>query len=433
MDLIRLEFSNGLIVLAYLCIASACFAKAGVMPFHSWIPDTSVSAPLPVVTYLPAALDKFLGIYLLARVTLGMFVMNDALNILLMAVGCVTIVAAVMMALVQNNLKKLLGYSTISQVGYMVLGIGTGLPAGIAGGLFHMFNHVIYKACLFFSIGNVEYSAKSSQMDELGGLSRFMPLTWIGCLIAVFSISGIPPLNGFISKWMIYQGLVGHLSASNPALRYAAVACLVAAMAGSAFTLAVFMKMIYAVFLGRPRNVGEGALREVSWSMWLPGIFLAVLCIVFGVFAFALPLKYFIFPAVSIYLPVKAQSLSGSWSPILASVLLFLGLLIGYIIFRFGRLKVELRRDSAYTGCESVPQGQENTVTGTEFYNTVKEMGLLSRIYRMAERGSFDIYEQAKGIFSVSNLLRRLHNGVLPTYIVWMLLGMGGLFFVLMR
>lgn len=433
MDLIKLEFHNGLVVLAYLCIASACFAKAGAMPFHSWIPDTAVSAPLPVVAYLPASLDKLLGIYLLARVTLGLFVMTNALNIVLMVVGALTIIAAVMMALVQHNMKKLLGYHAVSQVGYMVLGIGTGMPIGIAGGIFHMLNHAIYKSCLFLSAGNVEHNIKTSELDELGGLAKSMPITWICCLIASLSISGIPPFNGFVSKWMIYQGLLGQLSAAGSAIRVTAIFCLVAAMFGSAFTLASFMKLLYAAFLGRSNPSREGLDNEVSWAMWLPCAVLAFFCVVFGVFAFVLPLKYFIFPAVSAYVPVNAQSLSGSWSPVLASGLILLGLLIGYVIFKSGRLKLKMRQDAFYTGCESVPRGQENTVTGTEFYNTVKEMGLLKRIYRMSERGVFDIYEQAKGIFSVSRLLRYLHNGILPTYIVWMLLGMGGLFLVLMR
>ncbi|MFA5115962.1 MAG: complex I subunit 5 family protein [Candidatus Omnitrophota bacterium] len=433
MDLIRLEFSNVPLVLAYLCIASACFAKAGAMPFHSWIPDAAVSAPVAAVAYLPASLDKLLGIYLLTRLTLGLFVMNNALNITLMVIGAVTIIAAVMMALVQHNMKKLLGYHAVSQVGYMVLGIGTGNPIGIAGGIFHMLNHAVYKSCLFLTAGNVEHNTKTTELDELGGLAKSMPITWISCLIASLSISGIPPFNGFVSKWMIYQGLLGQLSAAGSAIRVVAVLCLAAAMFGSAFTLASFMKLLYAVFLGRSNASRKGLDNEVSWAMWLPCAILAVICIVFGVFAFVLPLKYFIFPAVSAYLPVQAGNLSGSWSPVLASSLILLGLLAGYIIFKSGHLKLKMRQDSFFTGCESVPQGQENTVTGTEFYNTVKEMGLLSRIYRMAERGSFDIYEQAKGIFSVSNLLRRLHNGVLPTYIVWMLLGMGGLFFVLMR
>ena len=151
MDKINLAVgSSQLTILAFLCLAIASFAKAGAMPFHSWIPDCAESAPLPVVAFLPASLDKLLGIYLLARICLNLFSMNQVMNMLLMLIGAFTIVAAVMMALVQHNLKRLLGYHAVSQVGYMILGIGTGIPIGIAGGIFHMLNHAIYKSCLFF-------------------------------------------------------------------------------------------------------------------------------------------------------------------------------------------------------------------------------------------------------------------------------------------
>ncbi len=172
MDSIRLELNNGLLGVAYVCIAIAAFAKAGAMPFHSWIPDCAKSAPIVVTAYLPASLDKLLGIYLLTRLSIDLFIMSPWVNIFLMSIGAFTIIAAVMMALVQHNLKRLLGYHAVSQVGYMVLGIGTGNPLCIAGGLFHMLNHAVYKSCLFFSAGNVESQAKTTQLDELGGLAR---------------------------------------------------------------------------------------------------------------------------------------------------------------------------------------------------------------------------------------------------------------------
>ena len=112
MDNISLSFigSRALIkTLAYLCLAIACFAKAGAMPFHTWIPDCAENAPTPVAAYLPAALDKLLGIYLLSRISLSLFVMNQAMNNFLMLIGAFTIIAAVMMALVQHNFKRLLG------------------------------------------------------------------------------------------------------------------------------------------------------------------------------------------------------------------------------------------------------------------------------------------------------------------------------------
>jgi formate hydrogenlyase subunit 3/multisubunit Na+/H+ antiporter MnhD subunit len=205
---IRVPIDSALSFWAFFLIAMGAFAKAGVMPFHTWIPETAKEAPISVTAFLPASLDKLLGIYLLVRLVLNVFLLNSFSYAILMLIGSVTIIAAVMMALVQHDFKKLLGYHAVSQVGYMVLGIGTGNPIGIAGGLFHMMNHAIYKCCLFLSGGNVEYKTKTSELDKLGGLSKVMPLTFFTTVVAACAISGIPPFNGFFSKWMLYQGRV---------------------------------------------------------------------------------------------------------------------------------------------------------------------------------------------------------------------------------
>jgi len=433
-DKIRLGLNNNLAVLAYLCIAIACFAKAGAMPFHSWIPDCAKAAPVPVVAYLPAALDKLLGIYLLARISLNLFVMNKALNIFLMLIGALTIIAAAMMALVQHNMRRLLGYCAVSQVGYMVLGIGTGNPIGIAGGLFHMLNHAVYKSCLFLSAGNVESRTGAQELDELGGLARLMPLTYISFLVASLSISGVPPFNGFFSKWMVYQGLISQLQNADYGLRIVAVLCLVAAMLGSVLTLASFMKLIHATFLGRPaKPQTPKSPNEVSPTMWFPCLTLAGICILFGVFAFSIPLKYFILPALADHKNTDIANLSGIWSPTLATLLIVLGLVLGFIIFLLSKSRLSLRQDASFTGAETQEIKVENRVTGTEFYNTVGEIGLLRNIYNAAFAGTFDIYEQAKKVFSFSKLLQYLHNGIMATYLVWMLLGMVGLFLLLAR
>ena len=143
-------------VAAFVLIAVGALSKAGAMPMHSWIPDMAEAAPTSVMALLPASVDKLLGIYLLARLVLGVFQVNLALNLLLMVIGAVTIVAAVVMAMVQHDLRRLLSFHAVSQVGYMVLGIGTGTAIGIAGGLFHMLNNAIYKSCLFLTAGAVE-------------------------------------------------------------------------------------------------------------------------------------------------------------------------------------------------------------------------------------------------------------------------------------
>lgn len=427
-DLIDIELNNGLAVFAYLCIAIACFSKAGAMPFHSWIPDSVEYAPVPVAAYLPASLDKLLGIYLLARISLDMFVMNTAMGLFLMAIGAFTIIAAVMMALVQHNMKRLLGYHAVSQVGYMILGIGTGIPIGIAGGIFHMLNHSLYKSCLFLTSGNVEYREKTVELDELGGLSRLMPITYISCFIASLSIAGIPPLNGFVSKWMIYQGVIGKWQIADSKWQVIVyILCLAAAMFGSGLTLASFIKLLHAVFLGRRAPDKQQSANEVHWQMWLPCSILAVICVLFGIFAYQLPLKYFILPAVD------SSVFIGSWFGGLATSLMAAGFLVGVFIFKLKGLKTVFRKDEPFIGAEDLNL-EETRVTGTEFYNTVREYGIFKNIYDKAQKGYFDIYEQGKSVvFGMGRFLQYLHNGVLPSYLVWALLGMAALFIISLR
>ncbi|MCM8781510.1 MAG: hypothetical protein NC828_00405 [Candidatus Omnitrophica bacterium] len=431
MDKIKLPIINyQLPIVAYLCLAIASFAKAGAMPFHSWIPDCAESAPVPVIAYLPASLDKLLGIYLLARISLNLFVMNSATNIFLMLIGMFTIIAAVMMALVQHNMKRLLGYHAVSQVGYMVLGIGTGNPVGIAGGLFHMLNNAIYKSCLFLTAGNVEYRTETSELDELGGLAKIMPITYISVVVASLSISGVPPFNGFVSKWMIYQGVITQLTINRlhfTVRNVITILCLVAAMFGSGLTLASFMKLLHAAFLGQTQNSKRKIQNEVSWVMWFPPILLAMICVIFGIFANHIPLKYFIFPAVG------DTTFIGTWYAGSATLMIFIGLALGMLLFSLKWIGSVIRQDTPYTGSET-RDFSETKVTGTEFYNTIKEFGILNGIYKKAEKGFFDIYEQGKNIvFGIGRFFQYLHNGILPTYLVWCLLGMIGLFWVLLK
>ncbi|MDD4857114.1 MAG: proton-conducting transporter membrane subunit, partial [Candidatus Krumholzibacteria bacterium] len=143
---------------AFILLFVGALAKAGGMPFQSWVPAIAISTPASVMAYLPAALDKLIAIYFLARISIDIFAIQagSPLSMLMMIVGAVTIIFAVLMALVQHNLKKLLSFHAVSQVGYMVLGVGSGIPIAIVGGLFHMLNNAIYKSCLFFGAGAVE-------------------------------------------------------------------------------------------------------------------------------------------------------------------------------------------------------------------------------------------------------------------------------------
>jgi formate hydrogenlyase subunit 3/multisubunit Na+/H+ antiporter MnhD subunit len=420
-----------------MCLAAGAFAKAGAMPFHTWVPDTAEDAPTPVTAFLPASLDKLLGIYFLARITLDMFKMSVAVNTFLMIVGSITIVAAVMMALIQHDLKRLLGYHAVSQVGYMVLGIGTGNPIGIAGGLFHMLNHAIYKSCLFLSGGAVEKEAGTTDLEKLGGFGKIMPITFITFLIASLAISGIPPFNGFASKWMIYQGIIKTADNGNNLW----IIWLIAAMFGSALTLASFMKLIHAVFLGQPANKqprsnevlakAESMInkrRETSPTMWIPQVFLAVLCVIFGVFAYRIPLKMFIFPSLE-----EKIVFFGIWNASLATILIIVGVAVGIIVYLLGTIK-KTREAEAFIGGEILEKQPNMRVSGTEFYNTIKDITPLGTIYGLAERKVFDIYDIGSIItFRFNKILRYIHNGVLLTYLAWCFLGMIILFYILLR
>jgi len=179
--------------LAFVLLMVGAISKAGAMPFHSWIPDAASDAPLPFMALMPGAMEKLAGIYFLTRVSVQLFhVASGWASTLMMVVGACTILLAVLMALVQKDFKRLLSFHAISQVGYMILGIGTGIPVAIAGGLFHMINNALYKSTLFLTGGAVELQAGSTDLRQVSGLGKKMPVT-LGCfLVAALSISGSP-------------------------------------------------------------------------------------------------------------------------------------------------------------------------------------------------------------------------------------------------
>ncbi|MFH1996444.1 MAG: proton-conducting transporter membrane subunit [Candidatus Omnitrophota bacterium] len=424
MSEIYISANTPLAIAGFVALALGAFAKAGAMPMHTWIPASAEAAPPPVMALLPASLDKLLGIYFMVRLSLGMFFVEagSPISIFLLLTGAITIIAAVMMALVQRDIRKLLSYCAVSQVGYMVLGIGTANPIGIAGGLFHMLNHAIYKSCLFLSAGAVEKQTGETDLDRMGGLARYMPLTFIACSIAALSISGVPPFNGFVSKWMVYQGVI-EMGRCGGKLW---VICLVAAMFGSALTLASFMKLIHAVFLGRPyENKERKGTSEVGMPMWLPMVTLASLCVLFGVFAFRIPLKWFIAPSLG-----SDVSFTGVWSAPRATILIGAGLVVGFIIYLLGTFKTR-RESDTFVGGDEVASNPDMRISGVSFYETVKDLKPIGLMYKKAEAGWFDIYEIGKKTtFSLSKVFRYLHNGILPTYLSWCLLGVIILFFI---
>ena len=419
----HVPMETGMTHLIYALLLMGAIAKAGAIPGHSWIPKAAEIAPTSVMAFLPAALDKLLGIYLLARMSLFMFQPSEGMKLALLIIGALTIILAVMAALVQHEFKKLLACHAVSQVGYMVMGIGTGVPLGIIGGLFHMLNNAVYKCCLFLGAGAVERRAGTTELEKLGGLAAAMPVTFGACLISALAISGVPPLNGFASKWFVYQGV---LQVGRPVF-------VVAAMFGSALTLASFIKVIYSVFLGK-RPAALRSVKPAGFAMAVPMIILALLCVGFGVFA-QFPIKYLIGPAVGFDDAASAKALdsaAGLWNPTLATGLIIIGLVIGVVIYLFGTV-LKVRTTSPFVGGE-ILEPEDTRVPGTGFYETVTSLPGLHGIYNDAEQGTYDLYVLG-GRYGqkIVDVFRAMHTGIVSTYVALCIAGLGVILFLLLR
>ena len=248
--------------------------KSALVPFHAWLPDAHSSAPAPVSALLSGVLIKTLGVYALARVLFNVVGMTPAASRLLMALGGLSMAAGAALALGQWDMKRLLAYSSISQVGYIVLGLGLGTPLGVAGALFHLVNHSVFKSLLFLNAGAVEHATGMRDLRRMGGLGGRMPVTAATSMIASLSIAGLPPLSGFWSKLAIVAACVG---AGRPG--YAALAVLV-----SVLTLAIVMRLQRYAFFGEPGGRWDG-VGEVPAPMRIAMCALALACLLGGLLA----------------------------------------------------------------------------------------------------------------------------------------------------
>jgi multicomponent Na+:H+ antiporter subunit D len=245
--------------------------KAALVPFHSWLPDAHPSAPAPISAMLSGVLIKVSGVYAMMRVFLNVFGLTPALTTVLAVLGIVSIFVGALAALGQNDIKRMLAYSSISQIGYVVLGFGIGTPLGILGGLFHLFNHALFKSLLFLNAGAIERSTGTRSLDKMGGLAKVMPLTAATSAVGSLSIAGVPPLNGFWSKLLIIIALV-------QARMYLLA---VLAVTGSVITLWYYLVLQHQAFFGK-LNEAWKAVKEAPFWMSAATVLLALLCIVVG-------------------------------------------------------------------------------------------------------------------------------------------------------
>ncbi len=301
-----LQDGSALVSIAFLLYLVGFGIKAGMWPFgQMWLPDAHPAAPSPVSSLLSGVMIKT-GVYGLMRTFLWL-IPESALTsypsrgwgMIIAVMGTITLFVGTMQALKQEQSKRLLAFHSIGQVGYILLGlgacvalIGTGVHneiimglaiIGFYGAIFHTLNHGTFKSLLFLNAGSMLYATDTQDLNKLGGLIKFMPVTAVMTLIASFSIAGVPLFNGFASKWSIYVATI--LGSSTAP--YLGV-CALFAILTSAITLASFMKFFGVSFLSRTSSLvaqkaTQTPLLEVGWMMQFPQLILAALCLVFGI------------------------------------------------------------------------------------------------------------------------------------------------------
>ncbi len=281
-------------------VATLCFGvalagfgiKAGVWPLHGWLPEAHPAAPSPVSALMSGVMIK-MGIYGLLRTLTFLGPPPLSWGIALLAIGASSALAGVLLALAQHDLKRLLAYHSVENIGIIILGVGIGVLAteasapdialvGFAGALLHTLNHGLFKGLLFEAAGAVVHATGSRDMESQGGLLRRMPMTGALFFVGALAISGLPPLNGFASEWLIYIGALHHGILTHGASRVAVAVVPVLALVGG-LASACFVKVFGVVFLGEPRSAPATEAHDVGILFWMPMLLGAAACFAIGV------------------------------------------------------------------------------------------------------------------------------------------------------
>lgn len=396
--------------------------KAYLVPFHTPAADSYTVAPASVSMMFSGMVNKA-GVYGMIRLLYIIFRSMDstAVQTLLTVIGAVTMFVGVTMALSQHDFKRLLAFHSISQIGYVITAAGLGTALGLTGGLFHAMNHTLFKGLLFLCAGAVFYATGSTNLDELGGLSKRMPKTTICFLVGAFSIAGLPPFNGFASKWMIYQATY-EKAVTTGHIGYALVT--VVALVVSVMTLASFIKVTQAVFFGQTPLTCRKA-KEVPFAMRLPMWIMSVLCLLTGV-CYEQVDKYLLTPAVKAAFGVTnyidkmmGQGYAAAagvsdilvepaklslWNPVLWLILFVIVLAAAGIVIITGKSS---RGRVLETSSQEVVDGKYATFFGGE-KSTFSQVGGSDLFWGFRK--------DWKGYFKV---IEGLHSGVVNDYAMW--------------
>jgi formate hydrogenlyase subunit 3/multisubunit Na+/H+ antiporter MnhD subunit len=386
-------------------------AKAGMWPFQTWIPEAAEVMPTPGFAALPASLEKLLGIYFLFVICNDLFLLNATAKLVMYVFAVVTIYAAVIPALVERNFKKVLAFTAISPVGFMIAGMATSTAAGMAGALMYMLTHATYKSAMFYAAGNLEMAAGGASLEAIEGRKEILPFTVLGFLMAFTAAVSLPPTGGFLAKEFIFEGLLEHHN----------FFVFFFVWAGAILNTAVALKLVAVILSGWKTKVKA----DLDWGFVAPAVILGAAALVGG---YVLDLNAgLIGGVVGFHEPEWIREV---WhvSPVtIASVGVYV---LGATLF------FALRTPGKPEWCT---------------FHFLRESPVLGRAYQLAEEKAFDAYEVGvKVILWVANLvfwrferlidrvaewfisagrqlarptLSAIHTGVYSNYLAWVVAG----------
>jgi len=453
---VRLSFILGLFLLGF-------GTKAGMYPVGTWLPDAHPAAPSGISAILSGVMIK-MGVYGFLRLfffLLPFSSLSVAYGFIIAAFGALSLFMGTLSALMQHDSKRLLAFHSIGQIGYILLSIGTGLAflrtdpvlsaVATMAGIYHVVNHAAFKGLLFLNAGSILYKTGTRDLNQLGGLYSVMPATAWVTLIASLSIAGMPPFNGFASKWLIYQSTILAGIRSPVFIFFGLLAIFI-----SSVTLASFVKFFSSSFGGTMGRRLEARLRpgfEVPLSMRFCQNVLALLCLLLGVFPWV-PLHFILISLTgSEYGAALPQSVgvlggsllglnlvmdgverSGVWLPIVGVVVLGICLFLAFAISRSGRAG---SRTVPVWNCGEVYEPDEVRYRAGSFYlpfvsriEPIVSLGLPSihlkrpeRIYRGLDFDQLIYYPFVDWFIRLSQNFRRTHLGIPQAYMLFQVLG----------
>lgn len=382
-----LPANSGIIFLAFLV---GFGTKAGIMPFHKWLPFAHAAAPSNISALMSGVMIK-VAIYGLVRLILDVLTPELWWGMVLLGFGTVSAVLGVIYALKEHDLKKLLAYHSIENIGIIVIGLGLFIIFGyfglsvlaelsLFGALFHTLNHALFKSLLFMTAGSVVAATHTRNIEDMGGLVKRMPATAIIFLIGAVAISALPPLNGFASEVMLFQAFMGAFLMPSQVVAIVLFGSLAAFALMSALAAACFVKAFGAVFLALPRSTGAVQAHEVPRAMVIgPGI-VAAICVVLGVFS------YQIIKGIGLDLPL----------PDLLPVSLIIILVFSGAVLAVRRTKAPVRISDTWT-CGIHRQTSKMEYTASGFSEPI--ITIFSPIFRTRKPAQRKFADKSKTIF----------------------------------